>query len=210
MPKIKLTKNELKLQRDALKMFERYLPTLQLKKQQLQMEVRRFRDDYASLQEEIRRHEQEHKAQLALLARPEAKNFADYVRIQEFRTGERNIAGIDVPIFESLTFQPAEYDLFLTPPWFDDMLELLRNHLTLMLRHRLLDASLQLLEQELRTVTQRVNLFEKVKIPEARENIRRINIYIGDQDTNSVGRSKIAKAKCEARDAAMNIQLDNA
>jgi len=205
MPKIKLTKNELKHQRDALKMYERYLPTLQLKKQQLQLEVRRFREDYAALQEEIRQNEQEHGAQIALLARPEAREFAQYVKIQEFRTGERNIAGIDVPVFDSLTFQPAEYDLFLTPPWFDDMLELLRSHLTLRLKHRLLAASLELLEQELRTVTQRVNLFEKVKIPEARENIRRINIYIGDQQTNSVGRSKIAKAKCEARDQAMNV-----
>ena len=57
------------------------------------------------------------------------------------------------------------------------------------------------IEEELRTVTQRVNLFEKVKIPGAQENIRRINIYIGDQQTNSVGRSKIAKAKCQTREA---------
>jgi V/A-type H+-transporting ATPase subunit D len=55
----------------------------------------------------------------------------------------------------------------------------------------------------LRIVTQRVNLFEKVKIPESKENIRRINIYIGDQQTNSVGRSKIAKKKCELREAAL-------
>ena len=39
MPKIKLTKNELKRQKDALKRFNRYLPTLKLKKQQLQMEI---------------------------------------------------------------------------------------------------------------------------------------------------------------------------
>ena len=40
MAKIKLTKNELKKKKDALKMYRRYLPTLQLKKQQLQMEIR--------------------------------------------------------------------------------------------------------------------------------------------------------------------------
>ena len=47
MAKIKLTKNELKFQRDALKRFQRYLPTLQLKKQQLQMEVRHVREEIA-------------------------------------------------------------------------------------------------------------------------------------------------------------------
>ena len=33
---IKLTKNEQKVQKDHLKQYQRYLPTLQLKKQQLQ------------------------------------------------------------------------------------------------------------------------------------------------------------------------------
>ena len=40
MATIKLTKNELKAQKDALKMYQRYLPTLTLKKQQLQSEIR--------------------------------------------------------------------------------------------------------------------------------------------------------------------------
>ena len=39
MPKVKLTKGELKRQRDALRQYQRYLPTLQLKKQQLQIEI---------------------------------------------------------------------------------------------------------------------------------------------------------------------------
>ena len=53
----------------------------------------------------------------------------------------------------------------------------------------------QLLEAELRTTSQRVNLFEKVKIPEARENIRVIQVFIGDQQTAAVVRGKIAKKK---------------
>ena len=70
------------------------------------------------------------------------------------------------------------------------------------LKVRLIEEMLVLIEQELRVVTQRVNLFEKVKIPETRENIRIINIYLGDQQTNSVGRSKIAKGKCALRNAS--------
>ncbi len=54
------------------------------------------------------------------------------------------------------------------------------------------------MKQELRITTQRVNLFEKVKIPQAEEAIRRIKIFIGDQMTNAVGRSKIAKKKIES------------
>ncbi|HPY89605.1 MAG TPA: V-type ATP synthase subunit D, partial [Lentisphaeria bacterium] len=88
------------------------------------------------------------------------------------------------------------------PPWFDDVLQAAREQIEMRLKVLLVEEMLALIEQELRVVTQRVNLFEKVKIPETRENIRIINIYLGDQQTNSVGRSKIAKGKCAQRDAS--------
>lgn len=203
MAKIKLTKNELKNQRDSLKLFQRYLPTLQLKKQQLQVEVRLVREALADidrhLQEEIIRNQKN----LALFSGPDAEQLRDLLEVSEWRVGVHNIAGTDVPVFESLSFTEIEYDLFSTPLWFDDALSILKKQIELRLRRSLVEEQLTLLSQELRVVTQRVNLFEKVKIPDAQEHIRRINIYIGDQQTNSVGRSKIAKKKCELRDAAL-------
>jgi V/A-type H+-transporting ATPase subunit D len=203
MAKIKLTKNELKVQRDALKRFQRYLPTLQLKKQQLQVEVSLIREALAELdrqlQDEITRNQQN----LALFAGPDAEQLRGLLEVARWEVGENNVAGTDVPAFKAISFTDIEYDLFTTPLWFDDALEILRRQIELRLRRTLIEEQLELLGQELRVVTQRVNLFEKVKIPDAKENIRRINIYIGDQQTNSVGRSKIAKKKCELRDAAL-------
>ena len=49
---IKLTKNELKKQKDNLKQFQRYLPTLQLKKQQLQSVIMKVRDELAKKEAE--------------------------------------------------------------------------------------------------------------------------------------------------------------
>ena len=57
MSKIKLTKGELKRQRDSLKQFQRYLPTLQLKKQQLQMKILEFRRVLAEKQAGLNRKE---------------------------------------------------------------------------------------------------------------------------------------------------------
>lgn len=203
MAKIKLTKNELKVQRDALKRFQRYLPTLQLKKQQLQSEVSQIRESLAELdrqlQEEISRNQQN----LSLFSSPDAEQLRGLLKIAKWEVGRNNVAGTDVPAFRMMEFEDVEYDLFNTPLWFDDALEILRKQIELRLRRKLIEEQLELLGQELRVVTQRVNLFEKVKIPDAKENIRRINIYIGDQQTNSVGRSKIAKKKCELRDAAL-------
>lgn len=70
------------------------------------------------------------------------------------------------------------------------------------LEAQVLDEQVRLLGQELRTTSQRVNLFEKVKIPETLENIRKISIYLADQQVNAVVRSKIAKRKIALRGAA--------
>ena len=201
MAKIKLTKNELKNQRDSLKRYQRYLPTLQLKKQQLQMEVRGIREEMLSLDGDIASLEDSWKDTIPLLSGTDAGNALDLVTVKDWHVGHRNVAGIDVPTFVGITFGAPEYDLFSTPVWYDDIVVMAQKRIELSLRQKLLNEMQELLEKELRVVTQRVNLFEKVKIPEAKENIRKINIYIGDQQTNSVGRSKIAKGKCAKRDA---------
>jgi V/A-type H+-transporting ATPase subunit D len=203
MAKIKLTKNELKSQRDALKRFQRYLPTLQLKKQQLQAEIRQVRDAVDLVLRDRDNYEAKVRAWARVFADETKTDLAELVEVEEWRTSVRNIAGIDTPVFEYVTFADASYDLFVTPPYYDEALNAVRKLIEYRLKARTLQEQLQLIEQELRVVTQRVNLFEKVKIPEARDNIRRIQIYIGDQQTNAVGRSKIAKGKCAARDSAM-------
>src|SRR3989338_397268 len=197
MAKIKLTKGELKRERDALKQYLRYLPTLQLKKQQLQMEILR-----QSMLLESREHTEATKiiaieAWAGLLATDAGLNLSGFLKPKAVILGERNIAGVDLPVFERVEFLLAEYDLFITPLWVDAAIEALREIVSLRKEIEVLKKEITILRQELRITTQRVNLFEKVKIPEAEEAIRRIKIYIGDQMANAVGRSKIAKKKIE-------------
>ncbi|NOY80872.1 MAG: V-type ATP synthase subunit D [Kiritimatiellaeota bacterium] len=205
MPKVRLTKNELKAQRDALKRFQRYLPTLQLKKQQLQLEVRRTQDELTELDRRRREYRDTLDPWLDLWSDDaEIERIGGLLQVAAWRTGVRNVAGIDTPVFLELRFQEASWDLFIAPAWFDDALEAARKLAEFALRHKLLEEQLERLQGELRITTQRVNLFEKVKIPEARENIRRIRIYLGDQQTASVGRAKIAKGKGQVRTAQID------
>ena len=104
---------------------------------------------------------------------------------------------MDIPVFERVDFEEAEYDLFLTPLWVDKAIIALRKFITLFEEKKVLNKQLEILIRELRITNQRVNLFEKVKIPECVENIRRIRIYMGDQQASAVGRSKIAKKKIQ-------------
>ncbi len=200
MPKIRLTKNELKTQRDALRRFQRYLPTLQLKKQQLQLEVRQRQDELAELDRRIRELREKTAAWVRLFGEPNAARTVDQaVRVAQWTTGTRNVAGTDTPTFRELRFETAELDLFATPAWIDDAAETLRETARLVLHRQILEEQLERIRQELRITTQRVNLFEKVKIPETQDAIRRIRIYLGDQQTAAVGRAKIAKHKTETR-----------
>jgi V/A-type H+-transporting ATPase subunit D len=204
MAKVKLTKNELKMQRDALKRFERYLPTLQLKKQQLQLEIRKAREAFREVQERLEGEWEAVSRWAILFDESGVADLGELVKVDQWSVSTRNIAGIDVPEFESLSFEPIPYDLFSTPPWYDEAVAAVRRLIELRLRVRIIEEQVTVIDQELRVVTQRVNLFEKVKIPEARENIRRIQIYLGDQQTNAVGRAKIAKEKCRSRDSRVS------
>lgn len=196
MQKIKFTKGELKRQRDALRQYERYLPTLQLKKQQLQIEILRQRNILEKKRFEQRLKKDAAQIWSGLLADP-GITIRQWVAPCEVIAGVRNIAGVDLPVFERVGFALAEYDLFIIPLWVDAAIEALRVLVALREEIGILEKGIEVLRHELRITTQRVNLFEKVKIPEAREAIRRIKIFIGDQTANAVGRSKIAKRKIE-------------
>lgn len=193
--KIKLTQGELKRQRDALRQYERYLPTLQLKKQLLQLEILHQQSALKERKNSLSEKKKSAENWSGLLV--EAPDIRQWLILKKINTAKKNIAGVDVPVFEGVDFEPAEYDLFLTPLWVDAGLITLRDMVTLQEEIRVIEKAISVLKHELRITTQRVNLFEKVKIPEAQEAIRRIKIYISDQMTNAVGRSKIAKNKIE-------------
>lgn len=188
---VKLTKNELKKQKDSLKRFQRYLPTLQLKKQQLQMVIRQVELEHDELMRE--RDEAQRKLSHWVAVFAEGIDLTPYVVVETFETSVGNIAGIDIPVFEALHFASTRWDLLQLPLWVDAGIAQLKVMLVLEAKLRTLKEQLRLLSEELRTTTQRVNLFEKVKIPEAKENIRMIRIYLGDQQTAAVVRGKIAK-----------------
>jgi V/A-type H+-transporting ATPase subunit D len=191
--KIKLTKNEQKKQKDALKRYLRYLPTLMLKKQQLQLEIRRVDSQQQARLADRSALTRELESWVSVFG--EQSDLTSLLHLGALRTEAGNIAGVDIPLFESVEMEEKPYDLFLTPLWVDAALQLMRRLAALDAEVAVLAKQARLLGEELRITSQRVNLFEKVKIPEARENIRKIQIYLGDQQTAAVVRGKIAKGK---------------
>ena len=196
---IKLTKNELKKQKDNLKQFQRYLPTLQLKKQQLQSVIMGIRQELERKEAERIQMIGDLDEWVAVFAEnelfEEAKKLDQLVQPDKVIVKEDNIAGVKIPAFEELTFKDINYDVDDYPLWVDTAVFKLREIARLDALVSTLKKQTELLEAELRTTSQRVNLFEKVKIPEAKENIRVIQVYLGDQQTAAVVRGKISKKK---------------
>ena len=196
---IKLTKNEEKVQKDRLKQYQRYLPTLQLKKQQLQMVIMQTRAELEQKEAERGQMIGDLDDWVAVFAENNIfdaeKKLDNLVEPDTVISKKENIAGVTVPKFVELTFKDISYDIDDYPLWVDTALIKLREIARLDALVSTLRKQEELLEKELRATSQRVNLFEKVKIPEAKENIRKIGVYLGDQQTAAVVRGKISKKK---------------
>jgi V/A-type H+/Na+-transporting ATPase subunit D len=205
LPKIRLTKNEFKKQKDALKMYKRYLPTLLLKKQQLQMEIRGIQARARQVTAERERLLDQFQAWVAVFGEYAALQNPDggwILSLERVQVESDNIAGVEIPVFRQAEFKTDDYSLFAKPLWVDRAIAHLRDILSLDIEIKILEEQITRLEHELLITTQRANLFEKIKIPETAENIRKIHIYLGDQQTAQVVRGKIAKNKMTQKSAS--------
>lgn len=201
--KIKLTRPELKRHRDALQRFQRYLPMLKLKQQQLQMMVRNVKVELRQAALEVQTAHESFEPCRVILTDRAGVNIPALATPEKIDVEQKNIAGVVVPIFKGLTFPAVSYSLFATPPWVDRALLDMRELNARQAKLDVLQDQLRLLREELDKIIQRVNLFEKVMIPDSREAIRRIRIRLGDEMTAAVAQAKIAKDKILKSEAAL-------
>lgn len=182
-------------------MYRRYLPTLTLKKQQLQAEIRTIQANAKAVRKQREALEEGFHSWIAVFSEQEAFP-DDIITVSNIRKGEGNIAGVAIPTFEGADFSRGDYDLYKAPLWIDIAANHMEKAMLLDLEAEVLDEQVRLLEAELLSTSQRVNLFEKVKIPDTQENIKKISIYLADQQVSAVVRSKISKRKIALRNAA--------
>ena len=201
MAKVKLTKTELKAQTDALKRFQRFLPMLQLKKQQLQSEIAGIVAKAEAVSARERAVRDGLNKWVGLFATDES-SLEGLVKVKKINTGKANIAGVEIPTFSSVDTDVREIDAWATPAWVDDAVEVTTQILSLQCERQVYEEQRRLVMEELRQTSQRVNLFEKVKIPQCKEAIRVIKIALGDEQTAAVTHGKIAKSRAPESEVA--------
>lgn len=206
---IKLTKSELRIQQNRLNQLQKYLPTLQLKKAMLQVEVQDARLEIAKFQEEYKQLHTHLESYSALLSEMSSFDASLAAKIAKINKRFENIAGVEVPYLDSIDFDDYLYSLFDTQPWTETVIDHLRKAATGHVKIDVAKEKKTALEKELRDVSIRVNLFEKILIPRALLNIKKIKVFLGDQQLAAVSQAKIAKSKIEARKKATALNNSN-
>jgi V/A-type H+-transporting ATPase subunit D len=192
MTRLALNKASLSKQSRQLKTFERFLPSLDMKRRQLMAEQARERNAIARTRQDMEALRANIAVQMPMLANREI-DLSELVKVKSASLGEHNVVGTRLPTLERVEVQVRDYGFLAKPHWVDRLVDELTRMLELQVRFAVQQRRAALLDEAARKVTQRVNLFEKVLIPRAQENIRKIRIYLADAERAAVVRSKIAK-----------------
>ena len=194
MSKVAINKSSLAHERKQLQLFKRFLPSLDLKRQQLLTEQKTAQRQLVEAESEIEQLAQS----LTQLMEPLGAydiDLSGLVAIDSVIVEEENIVGAKLPVAREVKFKTAPYSKLAKPFWVDFLVEYLQRMCTQRVHLQVRRERVTRLNQQVRRITQRVNLFEKVLIPRAQENIKRIQIGLGEQERSAVVRSKIAKKK---------------
>jgi V/A-type H+-transporting ATPase subunit D len=190
--RLKLSKSSLQEQRVQMKLYQRLLPSLDLKRRQLTVELAKARAEHKRLECEVGELDERIGAELPMLAGDQI-DLSGLVRLKGYELTEENIVGVKLPLLEKADFEVAEYPLLARPPWIDLLVLRLEAGAEARIRVRVAGQRVQILATAVRRMTQRVNLFDKILIPRAKKNIQRIMIYLGDQERSAVSTAKLTK-----------------
>jgi V/A-type H+-transporting ATPase subunit D len=194
MAKLRLSKQSLHHQQEQLKLYKRLLPSLDLKRRQLTVEAQKAQAEHEAAKAAVEALETRIGEELAMLADEEFQ-LGGLVKLTGYKVGEQNIVGVRLPILESIECRVADYSRLASPPWVDVLVQRLKDAAEQRLRANIAERRVDILRQQVRRITQRVNLFDKILIPTAQQNIQRIRIYLGDVERSGVVTSKLAKSK---------------
>lgn len=194
MARLQLNKSSLAREMAELRTYERFLPSLDLKRQQLMGEKAKAEAHVRTLSNEVDALAAQVGRKVPMLGNLSV-DLKDLVRLTDYQVGTENVVGTRLPILQNIEVEVRAYDPMAKPHWVDDVASLLHDMLEARLQVQVARQRVAALAKAVETVTQRVNLFDKVLIPTARANIKKIRVHLSDSDMSAVVRSKIAKRK---------------
>ena len=200
MAKLALNKSSLARESTQLAEYKRFLPSLELKRLQIMAERAKAKETLARLERDYEQRFDDLAASLPMLA----NNYVPLeglVSLKEVTRGEQNLSGTVLPVLDEIDIETKAYSLLARPHWVDPYVEGMRALLRLNLERDVARERIETLVEAEAVISRRVNLFEKVLIPQAERNIRKIRMALADAERDAVVQAKISKRKTAARSA---------
>ena len=194
MARLQLSKSSLSREQKNLATYQKFLPSLDLKRQQLMAERAKAERSLAAIHEQIEALKRDVGEKLRMLSNEDV-DLTDLARLTSVRFGSENLVGTRLPTLEAIEVEVRPYALLGKPHWVDTLAAVLHDMLELRIRVQIEERRVALIAAAVKTITQRVNLFDKVLIPNTRKNIKKIKIFLADAEKAAVVRSKISKRK---------------
>jgi V/A-type H+-transporting ATPase subunit D len=174
-----------------LKMRRSALPTIKSKESALRSEVKRAKDTAQDFRQRVKALMAEYDYMVALWGEFDTT----ILRVEDVCLSEQKIAGVRTPVLEDVLFEEKSYDLFSSPVWYADGVELLKRLARLGIEYEVYKRKMELLDYARRKTTQKVNLYEKVQIPGYEDAIRKIKRFMEDEENLSKSAQKIVKTR---------------
>ncbi len=190
--RIKLNKVSLREQKQQLGMYQRFLPALEARKQMFLLQLAEARRQSRAKRDQLRAA-MDKAGELAGLLRQMDTLVTPHLKVERVDSSMKNFAGLKVPHLERVVFAERSYGLFETPYAFEGVRDTLRSLIVLGTEIKFLERQEELLNEGLRKTSQRINLYQQRLMPDCRDAIRRINVYLQDQRAVAVGVAKVAK-----------------
>lgn len=200
--KILMNKNTLAALKVELQGYKTALPVFEMKEQQLKEVAQSILENVQRLEKAINRINTQTKPWVALFAEAN-EDLNTIVNIKSIKTTEKEIAGVTINTFKDITFQEYEVDYYNTPLWIDAAIDVIKDQKTNYRIIALEKENLELVQEELAEARRMKNALKEVFIPEAKQNIRKIEIYLGDVERLAIGCAKLVKKKKQNKTAVL-------
>lgn len=196
--KILMNKNTLASLKKELGEYNTALPVFEMKEQQLKEEVRIVENNIKRLHGAINALNDEVKKWVAVMAE-DTVDLNELIKLEKVISSTQEIVGVTITVVEDFVFKDLEIDRFSTPLWIDAAIEVIRDQKVNHILKKMEEQNLELLNEERAEARRMKNALKEVFIPEAEQNIRKIEIYLGDIERLAIGCAKLVKKKKEEK-----------
>ncbi|MGM0461286.1 MAG: V-type ATP synthase subunit D [Fibrobacterota bacterium] len=195
--KFQYNKTEMQRLEKNLKIRVRALPTLKAKETALRVEVKKAKKELRKARDTY----QSHLETMYTYGKLWEEFPGDLLRVQDVSLVFKKIAGVKIPSLEKIDFEIIRHGFFTLPGWIGSGVKVLKEAAHLNIEIEVAKERLKILEYARKKTTQKVNLYEKVQIPEYQSAITKIKRFLEDKENIAKAAQKITKKKLEMAEA---------